>query len=333
MFYLVVFALFPIAPGNENNVQLSEISHTSSSGLEPFLSNVSSFNFQVENLLESKPYKIRIYARNARGKSDQLWIPAQTLRKAEKYTLSNITAVNNTPLTVSSIGDALTSLGQIKSLAIAVTICLTILLFGIIVAIAFMGKFTRFHRVKRSQLKNEDIGLDGEDVLNNDNDHDDCRRGVGGGVTGTGGGGARACLHDLNISSSQNGIGPCITSTTGQEFALHSLGLQTLYTETNDAICSEYYRNLLTHYNTKNSITPDEMQMLSLDLYKINSVPPCPSDSLGNSGPGTVSGPPDLIPTFYYNNDPSTAGTSSSCAGTITLDSDATMTILDTSRM
>lgn len=71
------------------------------------------------------------------------------------------------------------------------------------------------------------------------------------------------------------------TGVNDTNYALENLGIQTVYTETNDAICNEYYSNLLaTQYSPK---TNEDMQLLSLDLYKINK------------------GPPDLIPTFYYN--------------------------------
>lgn len=71
------------------------------------------------------------------------------------------------------------------------------------------------------------------------------------------------------------------TEVNDTNYALENLGIQTVYTETNDAICNEYYSNLLaTQYSPK---TNEDMQLLSLDLYKINK------------------GPPDLIPTFYYN--------------------------------
>ncbi|OTF74938.1 hypothetical protein BLA29_010770 [Euroglyphus maynei] len=82
---------------------------------------------------------------------------------------------------------------------------------------------------------------------------------------------------------------------------LDNLAIPTVYTETN-VICNEYYSNMLAGYSAKD--TKSNMELLSLDLYSMNP-------AIGAAHNGHLhKGPPDLIPTFYYN--PSTS-TNSDC--------------------
>ena len=192
--------------------------------------NASSFNFLIGHLLESSIYKVRIYAVNSKGKSDQIWISAQTLRKAEKYIDSNTTQSN---LMFSSY-----SLNHIKILIASLCVFLLIILVIIVTAITYMSRFCQ--RIKRNSVKS------------NDESHEE------------------TATTETNETSN---------------YALDNLGIQTVYTETNDAICNEYYSNLIAQYSPK---THEDIQLLSLDLYQ----------NLEMS-----KGPPDLIPTFYFNND------------------------------
>lgn len=173
---------------------------------------------------------MRIYATNSKGKSDQLWISAPTLRKAEKYIDSNTTE--------SSLMFSTYSLNHIKVFVTSLCIFLLIILVVIVTAITYMSRLCQ--RIRRNSSKgNVNETSTGQEEMT-----------------------TTAGLNDTN-------------------YALENLGIQTVYTETNDAICNEYYSNLLaTQYSPK---TNEDMQLLSLDLYKINK------------------GPPDLIPTFYYN--------------------------------
>lgn len=188
------------------------------------------FVFQVDNLAESSMYKIKVYAINSKGKSDQTWIHAQTLRKAEKYTYTNTTA------TISDESNLLFSnytLSHIKIIMLSLCGFLILSLVLIVTAITYMSRLCQL--IRRKRLKpNEDTSEEVNTESNNTNDN----------------------------------------------YTLDNLGIQTVYTETNDAICSEYYNNLLTQYSPKEH---GNLEMLSLDLYNINK------------------GPPDLIPTFYYN--------------------------------
>ncbi len=176
---------------------------------------------------------MRIYATNSKGKSDQIWISAPTLRKAEKYIDSNTTE--------SSLVFSTYSLSHIKWFVTSLCVFLLILLVVIVTAITYMSRLCQ--RIRRNSPK----GNASEAV---------------------------AAPEEMMAAG---------VSETSANYALESLGIQTVYTETNDAICNEYYSNLLaTQYSPK---TTEDMQLLSLDLYKINK------------------GPPDLIPTFYFNED------------------------------
>ncbi|KAH9404633.1 hypothetical protein TYRP_000459, partial [Tyrophagus putrescentiae] len=199
----------------------------------PMPPNSSAFNFLIGHLAESSIYKVRIYATNSKGKSDQIWISAPTLRKAEKYIDSNTTE--------SSLVFSTYSLSHIKWFVTSLCVFLLILLVVIVTAITYMSRLCQ--RIRRNSPK----GNASEAV---------------------------AAPEEMMAAG---------VSETSANYALESLGIQTVYTETNDAICNEYYSNLLaTQYSPK---TTEDMQLLSLDLYKINK------------------GPPDLIPTFYFNED------------------------------
>lgn len=175
---------------------------------------------------------MRIYAINSKGKSDQIWISAPTLRKAEKYIDSNTTE--------SSLVFSTYSLSHIKWFVTSLCVFLLILLVVIVTAITYMSRLCQ--RIRRNSPK------------------------------GSASEAAAAATEEMMTAG---------VSDSSANYALESLGIQTVYTETNDAICNEYYSNLLaTQYSPK---TTEEMQLLSLDLYKINK------------------GPPDLIPTFYFN--------------------------------
>lgn len=187
--------------------------------------NSSSFNFQIKHLSESSTYKVAMYAINSKGKSDQVWITAATLRKAEKYTDSNTTD--------SSLVFSSNSLDHIKILIFSLCAFLFIILVVIVTAITYMSRLCQ--RIKHGSRKSS-AQVEGDDELS--------------------------------------------AQVEGTSYALENLGIQTVYTETNDAICNEYYSNLLAQYSPKAN---EDIQLLSLDLYKINK------------------GPPDLIPTFYYD--------------------------------
>jgi len=188
--------------------------------------NGSLFNFQIGSLSEASIYKVRIYAINSKGKSDQIWISAQTLRKAEKFIDNNTTE--------SSLLFSAYSLNHLKVIMLSLVAFLLVILVVIVSAITYMSRFCQ--RIKNKNMpKNSE---DGQEVMSEE-------------------------------------------EPSGGVQYLENLGIHTVYTETNDAICSEYYSNLLAQYSPKNN--NKDMQLLSLDLYKINN------------------GPPDLIPTFYFN--------------------------------
>lgn len=200
------------------------------------------FTFQIGQLHESSMYKIKVYALNSKGKSDQVWISAQTLRKAEKYIYSNNTNIGDgddggeSSLLFSSY-----SLNHIKIIMLGLCGFLLIVLLVIVISITYMSRFCqRIRRQRREQQQ--------------------------------------------KVKSDDEQIPATAEVPIDTDYIQTNLGIQTVYTETtNDAICTEYYSNLLAaQYSPK---MENNLEMLSLDLYSVSK------------------GPPDLIPTFYYNND------------------------------
>lgn len=185
-----------------------------------------------------------------------MWINAQTLRKAEKYVYSNFTET----------GFLFTNytLNHIKIIMVSVCGFLTIILIVIVIAITYMSRFCQRLRKRRKSLKmtNDELALNDMNNINLNSDNDS------GNVVG---------VNDVGIDNGSGAGG----------YTLDNLAIPTVYTETN-VICNEYYSQILSGYNSKE--TKSNMELLSLDLYSIN-----PTATTTNEGP------PDLIPTFYYN--------------------------------
>ncbi|KAH7638534.1 hemicentin-2-like isoform x1 [Dermatophagoides farinae] len=95
--------------------------------------SMTMFNFQIDHLIESSNYKIKIYALNTKGTSDHRWINAQTLRKAEKYIYNN-----SKNFTTDTTGLLFTNyaMNHIKIIMVSVCGSLTIMLIVIVIAIS-----------------------------------------------------------------------------------------------------------------------------------------------------------------------------------------------------
>ncbi|KAF7495666.1 Nephrin [Sarcoptes scabiei] len=256
------------------------------------LSSLNAFNFKINSLTESSIYKIKIYAINSKGTSDHLWINAQTLRRAEKYVYSNS---SETGLFFSSY-----SINNLKTTIASLCGLLILVLVIIIVSVTYLSRMChKFLNKKKRRLKksstidqsmikqdsNFDVDMS-EIICNEINDYD---------ALETATSAQNNHLNEFNsgiLNENQIQTNRRVSSTNdSNEYAIDNLAIPTVYTETN-VICNEFYGNMLATYNNQKE-SKSKMQLLSLDLYNMNPM-----------NPATImeKGPPDLIPTFYYNN-------------------------------
>lgn len=278
---LTILASTPIGT-NWNGSTIVSMDHHS-----PSSSTASSFTFQIDSLSESNHYKIRIYSINSKGKSDQIWISAQTLRKAEKY----IDGYNNVSIESASDEDSSTmfsaySLNHIKFIMFTLGTVLIIILAIICTAITYMSRLCQ-QRITIKRDENDKSSFEMNESRNNDVDDEIDQM---------------HCVHH-NQPIDVIGTIEASNSSVPDTYALENLGIQTVYTETNDAICTEYYGNLLAQYSSNTTkaanCSGDDIQLLSLDMYKIEK------------------GPPDLIPTFYFDNEQAATTTTTTTNGDI----------------
>ena len=278
---LTILASTPIGT-NWNGSTIVSMDHHS-----PSSSTASSFTFQIDSLSESNHYKIRIYSINSKGKSDQIWISAQTLRKAEKY----IDGYNNVSIESASDEDSSTmfsaySLNHIKFIMFTLGTVLIVILAIICTAITYMSRLCQ-QRITIKRDENDKSSFEMNESRNNDVDDEIDQ------------------MHCVHHNQPIDVIGTIETSNSSvpDTYALENLGIQTVYTETNDAICTEYYGNLLAQYSSNTTkaanCSGDDIQLLSLDMYKIEK------------------GPPDLIPTFYFDNEHAATTTTTTTNGDI----------------
>ncbi|XP_075678112.1 uncharacterized protein LOC113797669 isoform X2 [Dermatophagoides pteronyssinus] len=306
------------------------------------------FTFQINHLMESSNYKIKIYAQNSKGTSNHMWINGQTLRKAEKYIYSNFT---DSSLSIFSTTTKNYALNHIKIIMISICIFLIILVIVIVISITYMSRYCQ--RIRMSKKKNlskqrklnNNNNNNGKFHSDNDNSLDDddddemvlneyhlrnCSTvdivGIVNGTTTTINTSTIGCGdNDTNDNDNDNRHNNGYGSTT-----LDNLAIPTVYTETN-VICNEYYSNMLcaaaaAGYTTNanggggskmDPNTKSNMELLSLDLYSMN---PTTTAAISTNNHHNIDGrnhllnnkdPPDLIPTFYYN--PSTSTNSDDC--------------------
>lgn len=201
-----------------------------------------------------------------------MWVSAQTLRKAEKYTYSNNSELGLLAFTSGP-------LGQLKLVALSLATFLLVVLLVIVSAITYMSRLCELIGRTRGRSGTDDSSElpDAKKKLTMTVDNeigasDDIMSTLG--VDGD---------NDNHLVGGQ-------TTLVAPNYALHELGIHTVYTETSDAVCAEYYNSLMAQYENgfKDATGADggcPTELLSLDLYSMNA---CTKD------------PPDLIPTFYY---------------------------------
>ncbi|XP_075590919.1 uncharacterized protein LOC124491075 [Dermatophagoides farinae] len=293
--------LNPPMPFSNISTLINQTNKTSSTSM-------TMFNFQIDHLIESSNYKIKIYALNTKGTSDHRWINAQTLRKAEKYIYNN-----SKNFTTDTTGLLFTNyaMNHIKIIMVSVCGSLTIMLIVIVIAISYMSKFCQRIRNNNNnkkknygrKLKNGDnFKIHGDKNDDNDNNDDDDEIGLNVmnnhqrndvcsnvDMNITNGTMINTTTTTLNVGCGGGGAGGIVNdnadNNSGHHHHHHNNNnhhgggggggygtLDNLAIPTvyteTNVICNEYYSNLLAGFSAKDN--KSNMELLSLDLYSMN---------------------------------------------------------------